>query len=231
MVALSNPDGYAALISHGPQNQPPAMQLRNRHERKAPRRYVEELELTREEQEGAQSQKTTTNLPKRGTYRGPVIEFNPDLSPAVFPTLDPRESNFAQDSSHAHHTQNTQHNFSDGPSSPSPHPEEHRPSSEAAQNMSNGNRRTHGFDPRLFREFRPPNPNNLDMIPFGGPEIYDTSNGPHNPVWSDNMRRMEVVNNMDEYEIEAANMATSDEEEEPKVQPPKKRKRAISRKC
>ncbi|KAI4256694.1 MAG: hypothetical protein L6R42_006072 [Xanthoria sp. 1 TBL-2021] len=86
--------------------------------------------------------------------------------------------------------------------------------------MSNGNRRTHGFDPRLFREFRPPNPNNLDMIPFAGPEIYNTSNGPHNPVWSDNMRRIEEMNNMDEYEIEAANMATSDEEEEPKVKPP-----------
>lgn len=58
------------------------------------------------------------------------------------------------------------------------------------------------------------------MIPFEGPEIFDTSNGPHNPVWRDNMRRIEEMNNMDEYEIEAANMATSDEEEDPTEKPP-----------
>ena len=198
------------------------MRLRNRNERKAPRRYVEELEIAREEEEeGAQSHEYFIRLPKHGAYRGPVIEFDPDLPPALFPTLDPRVSNIAPESSRALHPHTTQHNPSDDPS-PSPyHPEEQQPSeskSELASNMSNGNRRPPGFDPRLWREFRPCNPG-LDTVPFQGPEIYDTSNEPHNPVWMDNMRRMEEMGNMDDYEIEVANMATSDEEEDPKVRP------------
>ncbi|KAL9626794.1 MAG: hypothetical protein Q9204_007035, partial [Flavoplaca sp. TL-2023a] len=194
------------------------MRLRNRNERKAPRRYVEELEIAREEEtEGAQSQYYVMRLPKRGAYRGPVIEFNPDLPPALFPTLDPRVSNIAPDPSRALHTHTTQHNPSDNPS-PSPyHPEEQQPSeaTEPASNMPNGNRRPPGFDPKLWREFRPCNPG-LDTVPFQGPQIYDTSNEPHNPVWMDNMRRMEEMGNMDDYDIEVANMATSDEEEDPK---------------
>ncbi|KAL8886675.1 MAG: hypothetical protein Q9192_006445 [Flavoplaca navasiana] len=218
MVISSNSD-RGVPIAYTQQDQPPAMRLRNRNERKAPRRYVEELEIAREEEEeGAQSQKYVIRLPKHGAYRGPVIEFNPDLPPALFPTLDPRVSNIAPESSRAIHTHTTQHNPSDDPS-PSPYqPEEQRPSEakfEPAPDMPNGNRRPPGFDPRLWREFRPCNPG-LDMVPFQGPEIYDTSNEPHNPVWMDNMRRMEEMGNMDDYEIEVANMATSDEEEDPK---------------
>ncbi|KAL9023764.1 MAG: hypothetical protein Q9180_008116 [Flavoplaca navasiana] len=145
-------------------------------------------------------------------------KFNPDLPPALFPTLDPRVSNIAPDPSGTLHTHTTQHNPPDDPS-PSPYyPEEQQPSevrSGPAPNMSNGNRRPPGFDPRLWREFRPCNPG-LDTVPFQGPQIYDTSNEPHNPVWMDNMRRMEEMGNMDDYEIEVANMATSDEEEHPK---------------
>lgn len=220
MVASLKPASDDPLISQASQNRPAAMQLRNRHERKAPRRYVDELELAQEDEEGGLPQNTTMHLPKRGAYRGPVVEFNPDRSPAAFPTLDPRESNFTPDPSHAHQSHPLQHNSSARPSFPPLPQREQEPPFEAAQNMSNGHPRTHGFDPRLWREFRPPYPNDLDMIPFEGPEIFDTSNGPHNPVWRDNMRRIEEMNNMDEYEIEAANMATSDEEEDPTEKPP-----------
>ncbi|KAL8669602.1 MAG: hypothetical protein Q9168_005810 [Polycauliona sp. 1 TL-2023] len=217
MVLSRRSSGNAALTAGASQNQPPAMRLRNRAERKAPRRFVEELE------QGAPSQGYTIRLPNRGAYRGPVTEYNPSLPPAVFPTLDPRAS--------VNNTHHTQHNFFDVPTSPlspsSPHLDEQQPSettSEAAQNMINANSRAPGLDPRLRREVHLSNPNHMDMIPFAGPELYDTSNGMNNPVWKKNMRRMEEMGQMDDYEVEAANMATSDEDEDhdPKVRSSKK---------
>ncbi|KAL8643806.1 MAG: hypothetical protein Q9226_008110 [Calogaya cf. arnoldii] len=213
MLASLKPNGEIALTCRAPQNLLAAMELRGDRERRAPKRLVEELEPARAQREEREE---------------PKKEYDPAQSPAGTPTTDPQASNIGPDPSQAHHSRTTQHNYSGGHPSPPPHLQKEQPPSEAvheaafqrAQNMSSGNPRDRGIDPRLRREFHFANRNSLEMIPFTGPDIYNTSNGPNNPIWMDNMRRFEEMGNMDEYELVAAEMATSDEDENPNVKDP-----------
>ena len=200
------------------QNHPSiTMQLRDRRKKKAPKRYVDELEQQEEEEEeeeeeeGGQSQNLPLPSARHGAYRGPVIEFNPDLTPAAFPTLDPRGNNAFHPSSHVH---TTQHKNSAEPSASSIYQQQQeRSPSEVDLNYQSMD----GTDPRLTSEFRQTNPHHLLMNPFMGAPCHDTSNGPDNPVWRNNMRIMEDMGKMTDEELIMAEMATSDEDEEPKV--------------
>ncbi|KAL8847967.1 MAG: hypothetical protein Q9221_006983 [Calogaya cf. arnoldii] len=189
------------------------MELRGDRERRAPKRLVEELEPARAQREEREE---------------PKKDSDPTQSPAGTPTTDPQASNTGPDPSQAHHSRTPQHNFSRGHPSPPPHLQKEQPSSEAkheaafqaAQNMSSGNPRDRGIDPSLRREFRFADRNSLEMIPFTGPDAYNTSNGPNNPIYMDNMRRFKEMGEMDEYELVEAEMATSDEDEYSKVKDP-----------
>ncbi len=186
------------------------MQLRDRRKKKAPKRYVDELEQE-EEEEGGQSQNLLLPSARHGAYRGPVIEFNPDLTPAAFPTLDPRANNAFHPSSHVH---TTQHKNSADPSASSTHQQQQeRSPSEADLNYQSMD----STDRRMISEFRQFDPHHLLMNPLMGAPCHDTSNGPDNPVWRNNMRIMDDMGKMTDEELIMAEMATSDEDEEPKV--------------
>ncbi|KAL8858787.1 MAG: hypothetical protein Q9178_004704 [Gyalolechia marmorata] len=185
------------------------MQLRDRRKKKAPKRYVDELE--QQEEEGGQSQNLPLPSSRHGAYRGPVVEFNPDLTPAAFPTLDPRENNASYPSSHVHTTQRK--NSADPSASSTHHQQQERSPSEADLNYQSMD----GTKLRLNSEFRQNDPHHLLMNPFMGAPLHDTSNGPDNPVWRNNMRIMEDMGKMTDEELIMAEMATSDEDEEPKI--------------
>ncbi|KAL8918345.1 MAG: hypothetical protein Q9172_005456 [Xanthocarpia lactea] len=212
LASISKPEGIpGALMDRPTQNQPSTtMQLRDRRMKKAPKRYVDELEQQQED-EGGQSQNPPLPSARHGAYRGPVIEFNPDLTPAAFPTLDPRGNNALHPSSHVHTTQHK--NSADSSASSTHQKQQERSPSEANLNHQSMD----GTDPRLIPEFRQTDPNHLVMNPFMGAPLYDTSNGPDNPIWRNNMRIMEDMGKMTDEELIMAEMATSDEDEEPKI--------------
>ncbi|KAL8766191.1 MAG: hypothetical protein Q9209_006956 [Squamulea sp. 1 TL-2023] len=224
VASKSKPEGSAALLDYAPQNQIPAMQLRDRRERKAPRRYTEELAREKD----GESRNLSTKIPKHGAYRGPVIEYNPNLSPAVFPTLDVREGNPNHQSLHAQHIHSIQHKISHNCSASSSHLLPHQKSPfEAALSSRDDRGQLNSLDPDSIKEHHPTNPHYQAMDPLGNRPHYDTNDDSYTPVWWNNVQDMVDTEGMDERCKERATedrmqmfmdgMATSDEEEEPKV--------------
>ncbi|KAL8789398.1 MAG: hypothetical protein Q9213_001155 [Squamulea squamosa] len=224
IATISNLEGSAALLDHETQNEPPAMQLRDRRERKAPRRYAEELA----QEEDGESRNLITRLPKHRAYRGPVIEYNPNLSPAIFPTLDLRENNAKHQSSNAQHVHSIQHKTSHNPSAASSHLSSQQQSpSEAALDSRDDRGHLDGLELNLIQENYPTNPYNLAMDSSGNRPHYDTNNESYIPVWWNSVQNSDEAENMNELSEKRATedreqmfidaIVTSDEEEQPRV--------------
>ena len=213
--------------------------LRNRKKIKAPKRLEDEYEYhntspTRQESPGEESEESseleeeiyespkprTPKSRRRPAYRGKVIEFNPNLPPAAFPTLDHpsyvhnggtvayEPHSLGSDSQeltgfeainsdslgrdpHSQETALTEH-------FPAPTPTTaaftHRNSPFAMQRSKEGQKQARGYIPSGMH---------------GGPK----DNGPQNPIWASNMARMVEAGKMSDEDRFMLEMETSDEED------------------
>ena len=217
--------------------------LRNRKKLKAPKRLEDEYEYeydntspTRQESPEEVSEKSsrleeeiyespkpkTSKSKKRPAYRGKVTEFNPNLPPAAFPTLDHPSyvhngGTVAIDlESHSLGSKSQELAGYEAVNSDSlgrdPHPEEtdltenfpvptpttanftHQNSLFAMQRSKKGQKQARG---------------NMPSGMHGGPN----DNGPQNPIWASNMARMVEAGKMSDLDRIMLEMETSDEED------------------
>ena len=215
--------------------------LRNRKKIKPPKRLEDEYEYnitssTRQESPEGVSEESSeleeeiyespkpknSKTKKQPAYRGKVTEFNPNLPPAAFPTLD--HPSYVHNGGtvaidlESHSLGSKRHELAGyeaiNPDSLGrhPHPEEtdltgnfpiptlttadftHRNSTFAMQKSEKGQKQARG---------------NMPSGMHGGPK----DNGPQNPIWASNMARMEEAGRMSDLDRIMLEMETSDEEE------------------
>ena len=217
--------------------------LRNRKKIKAPKRLEDEYEYaydntspTRQESPEEVSEESseleeeiyespkpkTSKLKKRPAYRGKVTEFNPNLPPAAFPTLD--HPSYVHNGgtvaidlvSHSLGSESQELAAFEAINPDSlgrdPHPEEtvltenfpvptpttadstHRNSPFVMQRSKKGQKQARG---------------NMPSSMHGGPN----DNGPQNPIWASNMARMVEAGKMSDLDRIMLEMETSDEED------------------
>ncbi|CAF9942888.1 MAG: hypothetical protein ALECFALPRED_010182 [Alectoria fallacina] len=213
--------------------------LRNRKRIKAPRRFedagvitssprqesYEELEESSElEEEIYKSPKPKKPKSKPRAYHGQVIEFNPDLPPAAFPTLDHPDyihngGNVPIDlESHLSRLQSREPRLA-GFEAVSPsflgrgchrkeidltgdHP---NVTSTAADFTRRESQHTTQTSITVEKQPRASMPSNV----YGE----STDNGPRNPIWASNMARMEEAGRMSDLDRNILEMESSDEED------------------
>lgn len=159
------------------------MELRKSSSRKAPRRYEDELE----EEHG---QPSSVRVARHNAYRGRVVEYNPQLPPAAFPTLDAGASPPKQ----RKETQIPSSSFSHrDPSTSSLQQDSLQIPSQAMQATLE--------QPRMA--FATSN------------SLHTSDNGPGNPIWEKNMARMALLGERTEEDWNIAEMESSDEDGEP----------------
>lgn len=218
---------------------PSRRRLRNRKKIKAPTRYEgtgnntpsphqeshEESESSSEiEEEFYQSPERKKPKPKKSAYRGKVIEYNPNLPPAAFPTLDHPD--------YVHNGGNTPFNLDSHLSgsrsrdasqsvseatTPDPlgrdcpgedidvtgkNPAMSSATADSTRGRIQGSKQTSIHEQRRSRASMP-------SSIYGEP----TDNGPRNPTWLSNMARMEEAGRMSDLHRNILDMETSDEED------------------
>ena len=162
--------------------------------------------------------------PKRNAYRGKVIEYNPNLPPAAFPTLD--HPDYVHNGGnipfnlHPHLSESRSQNASQlhsGSSTPDPLgrdcPSEdidvtgENPAmiSATADSTRGGIQSLKQTSTHGQRRSRTSMPSSI----YGEP----TDNGPRNPTWLSNMARMEEAGRMTDLQRNMLDMETSDEED------------------
>ncbi|CAD6580005.1 MAG: hypothetical protein ASARMPRED_009321 [Alectoria sarmentosa] len=213
--------------------------LRNRKRIKAPRRFedagvitssprqesYEELEESSAlEEEIYKSPKPKKPKSKPRAYHGEVIEFNPDLPPAAFPTLDHPDyihngGNVRIDlKSHLSHLQSQEPRLAGFEAiSPSSLGRGcHRKEIDLTGNYPNVT--------STAADFTRWGSQNIRQVPITVQEqpgasmpsnIYgeSTDNGPRNPIWASNMARMEEAGRMSDLDRNILEMESSDEED------------------
>ena len=229
---------------------PRTRRLRDRRKIKAPTRYEdmgndtpsprqespEESEGSSEfEEEIYKTPEPKKPEPKKSAYRGKVIEYNPNLPPAAFPTLDHPDyvhngGNIPFDLD-AHLSGVRSRNASQSHSeSSTPDPLRRDCPSEDIDVIGNdpamisdtadsarGGIQTSTREQRRSRTSMP-------SSIYGEP----TDNGPRNPIWLSNMARMEEAGRMTDLQRNMLDMETSDEEEEDAAARPTKIARTAS---
>ncbi|KAL8923376.1 MAG: hypothetical protein Q9208_004646 [Pyrenodesmia sp. 3 TL-2023] len=171
------------------------MELRKSSSRKAPRRYEDELE----EEHG---QPSSVRVARHNAYRGKVIEYNPQLRPAVFPTLNPGTL---------------------------PPENQQRPNANAAANQRKETQTpSTSFSSRdlptsflqqdslqISPQAMPATLQQPDMSFGASNSLHTRDNGPGNPVWEKNMAQMALFGDRTEEDWNIAEMVSSDEDVEP----------------
>ncbi|KAL9582787.1 MAG: hypothetical protein Q9212_003102 [Teloschistes hypoglaucus] len=133
-------------------------------------------------------------------YCGKITQPNPNLGPAVFPTLDPRRISI-------HHDQQRRTLI---PSSSQP-----SPSTAVARNRDSINETVTDAEMSVTRHFHQMHRQPLHTDSQEGRAAPHTDNGPGNPIWEANMKLMEKLGSRTEDEEFMAEMETSDEEDGP----------------
>ena len=162
--------------------------------------------------------------PKKSAYRGKVIEYNPNLPPAAFPTLDHPDyvhnggnipfdldshlsGSRSQNASQLHSESGTPDPL--GRDCPS---EDIDVTGENPAMMSATADSTRGGIQSLKRKLTHEQRRSRTSMPssiYGEP----TGNGPRNPIWLSNMARMEEAGRMTDLQRNMLDMETSDEED------------------
>lgn len=171
------------------------MELRKSSSRKAPRRYEDELE----EEHG---QPSSVRVARHNAYRGKVIEYNPQLPAAAFPTLNPgtlppenqQRSNANPAAKQRKETQTRSSLFS-----------HHDPSTSSLQQDSL----------QISPQAMPATLQQPGMAFGASNSLHTSDNGPGNPVWEKNMAQMALFGNRTEEDWNIAEMESSDEDVEP----------------
>lgn len=217
--------------------------LRDPRKLKAPDRYDGDLleisppsglrtrEVSHEVSESEQSyvapitQTSTPNGRKRG-YRGPIVEFNPSLPPAAFPTLDnpcyakseatTTRGTFHRSQSYSH-TQNSDYYWSSNAAIDNGNMKfDHRVNARSELDNSVNSRSNSSIPERKYR-VQPSINMNTGLCNGKGRESGNASSreiSPDSIMYKDNLRRMEVIGNMTSYELTLKEMETSDEDED-----------------
>lgn len=212
----------------------PKRQLRNRKRIKAPRRFEDaDIDTSSPRQEAEESSEESPELveeiyktpkpkqskSKQPAYHGKVIEFNPNLPPAAFPTLDHPDyvhngGTVAIDLESG--LQNREPKLADfdaintglldrGSHGEIFDPTEHQPTmtSTTPGFVRQGSPAVMQPSIRVQREPGASVPSTM----YGEP----TDNGPRNPIWVSNMARMEAAGKMSDLDRIALDMEDSDE--------------------
>ncbi|KAL8761384.1 MAG: hypothetical protein Q9184_002479 [Pyrenodesmia sp. 2 TL-2023] len=171
------------------------MELRKSSSRKAPRRYVDELE----EEHG---QPSSVRVAHHNAYRGRVIEYNPQLPPAAFPTLNagaspPKDQQGSNVNVPAKQRKETQ--------IPSSAFFYHDPSALSLQQD--------GL--QIASQAMPATLQQPSMALGTSNSLYTSDNGPGNSVWERNMAQMARLGKRTEEDWNIAEMESSDEDGEP----------------
>ncbi|KAI4095740.1 MAG: hypothetical protein LQ344_001457 [Seirophora lacunosa] len=170
--------------------------MRLRKSIKPPKRYEDELG------EGGHLIRSPSVTSQPKAYRGKVIEHNPDLPPAAFPTLDPRRPTPPRTNQQQLNHQKMPSNQRNHAHSPTASPPHQQP----ATNFSNRD---------LNRPFSLRDPvfdYPLDnMTGFDPSSQQHMDNGIGNPIWERNMALLDGFEQRTDLEWEEAEMATSDE--------------------
>lgn len=223
---------------------PRGPRLRNRKKIKVPKRFdeyeisprkespeesEESPDLKEEEEEMYEAPKSRKRKPqRRPAYRGEVIEFNPNLPPAAFPTLD--------HPSYVHNGGNIPfdlespslglqsqelagfESISSNYSSPKCHSAPTVDLPDSTEDPPASTTTPADFDHLMLPNAmqRP----NMDQSKARGSMISSrygesTDSGPRNPIWADNMERMEAAGKMSDSDRFMLEMETSDEEDTP----------------
>ncbi|KAL9010992.1 MAG: hypothetical protein Q9173_004120 [Seirophora scorigena] len=162
---------------------------------KAPKRYEDELG------EGGHLIRSPPVTSRPKSYRGKVIEYNPDLPPAAFPTLDPRRPTppRANQQQLNHQMPSNQRKYARSPTASPPH-------QQPATNFSNRDL-NHPFSLR-----DPVSDYPLDnMTGFDQASQQHMHNGIGNPIWERNMALLDGFEKRTDLEWAEAEMGTSDE--------------------
>ena len=215
----------------------PRRHLRNRKRIKAPKRFEDEDYITSPRQESPEEFEESSELeeeiyqspkpkkPKvqRPAYRGKVTDFNPNLPPAAFPTLDHPDyvhngGNVAVDpDSYLSGFESRELAGYEPISSDSLgrdfHSEEIDPANEFPTATSTTANFKHQRSPSIMQR-----PKTEQKRARGSmlSSMYgeSTDNGPRNPIWASNMARMEEAGRMSDLDRIMLEMETSDEEDE-----------------
>ncbi|KAI4242865.1 MAG: hypothetical protein LQ352_007148 [Teloschistes flavicans] len=135
-------------------------------------------------------------------YRGEIMHHNPNLPPAAFPTLDLRRNTL--DHVQRHPKKRIVPSSLNTPS-PSPVSSNQYPINETVTAPETVvTRASHEMDPRQSR-----------TVSQEGRLAPHTDNGPGNPIWESNMKRIQTLGNRSRQEEIMAEMDTSDEEDAP----------------
>ncbi|KAI4115522.1 MAG: hypothetical protein LQ345_003890 [Seirophora villosa] len=170
--------------------------MRLRKSVKPPKRYEDELEV------GGHLIRSPSLTSRPKSYRGKVIEHNPDLPPAAFPTLDPRRPTPPRTNQQQLNHQkmpSTQRKHAHSPTASPPH-------QQPATNFSNRDL-NHPFSLR-DPVFDYPLDNMTGFDPFSQQHM---DNGIGNPIWERNMALLDGFEQRTDLEWAEAEMATSDE--------------------
>lgn len=170
--------------------------MRLRKSIKPPKRYEDELG------EGGHLIRSPSVTSQPKAYRGKVIEHNPDLPPAAFPTLDPRRPTPPRTNQQQLNHQKMPSNQRNHAHSPTASPPHQQP----ATNFSNRDL-NHPFSLR-DPVFDYPLDN---MTGFDPSSQQHMDNGVGNPIWERNMALLDGFEQRTDLEWEEAEMATSDE--------------------
>lgn len=174
------------------------MELRKSSSRKAPRRYEDELVE-------AYDQPSSVRVARQPAYRGKVIEYNPQLPPAAFPTLN----------AGALPTESRQRSDVNGPPKQRKEAQtrsslfSHRDSPTLSQSLQ---------EDELFQISSQTIPETLQqpqMAFRASTSLRPGDNGPGNPIWESNMAMMASSGQLTEDELFMAEMETSDEDGPP----------------
>lgn len=207
---------------------PRRRRLRNRKRIKAPKRFENEeygtsprqvsaeesKESSDSEEEFYESPKPKKPKPRRPAYRGKVIEFNPNLPPAAFPTLDHPDyvhngGNIPVDLG----LQSQELAGFESISSSSLGPERHSDSAEdLPASTSTPAEFNHLMSPSVMQR------SNTERSKARGSMLSSmygesTDNGPRSPIWASNMAHMEEAGKMSDLDRIMLEMETSDEED------------------
>ncbi|KAL8977886.1 MAG: hypothetical protein Q9177_006541, partial [Variospora cf. flavescens] len=171
---------------------------------KAPKRYEDEIAERGQLQRSPpiNSHPPITTRPK--AYRGPVIEYNPNLPPAAFPTLDPRQPTPAP-----RYQQQMDRHIPSNPRRRNGNPTPSPPYRPPPSNFSDADL-NHSFP--LRKTFSESSHGNMAGIGQAS-RSHHMDNGIGNPIWEGNMAIMEKLSKRTDEDWVMAEMETSDEGE------------------
>ncbi|KAL8686300.1 MAG: hypothetical protein Q9218_007200 [Villophora microphyllina] len=179
-----------------------------RRTRRPPRRLDDEIAEEGERSENNSPSTQPARVPSGQASQGNVTDHNPNLSPAGFPSTDPRQANSTR-GARGRAARELHHNERSVLASSSPH---QPTSSSFHSNRRFINEPVTGTETRVTQAFPQMDPRTASQSGRAAPH---TDNDPGNPIWEANIKRIQELGNRTMEEEFIAEMETSDEDDAP----------------